>query len=751
MQYTPFALPLAASIVLLVGLALYAQRFRNVSAEYPFAILLWLCAIFAFFQLLAITTTDLTARILFSELVVVPATLVAPVVLWMALEYTGNRKWLPRRRGFLLLLVPLFVITLSMASTEHTLFRYDFQLDMSAPLPFIKTEKGIGYWLFYAYMVSVLVIACIVLAAALQRKTLRFRNTLLLLVGILIPLSADLVMVAIHSPLNDYSLAPSLFVLGGLLYAWALFWNKLFELKPFARQNVMDHLNALVFVVDSEQCLVDLNAPAQAFAKFPKDVLSKKTNALPEPWAQLFALPARELAPQPVEISADGKTRIFDKSVIPLQDKRGRTQAHAYLLLDVTERKRIEKELSDTKALLEAAFVQTPIPMVLVRAPDGIVQIVNPALLEYLGVHSKSEMVGVPLNQLERTWLDYDAQGNPVPFDRIPLALALQGITTQNVEMSVRLADNTVRWELASAAPVYNAQGEQIAAQLAFPEITAYKQVEQALCASEERYRQLADNSPIAIALVDLESGKIVYANARALELFALTREQAIGSSARDRYADPLDREKFLEVLRAQHQVTDMQARFKKGSGEIFWASISSNISLYENRPVIHTSYYDITERRNAEEALHVNLAKYSVLFEAFPLGITITDARGKILETNHAAEKILDLPKQKQNERLYDGPEWYIVRPDGTPMPAEEYASVRALREQRQVENVEMGVVTGADQIKWINVTAAPIPLEGYGVAITYGDITERKLAEAALQQANTQLRAQLQEIQLL
>jgi PAS domain S-box-containing protein len=44
------------------------------------------------------------------------------------------------------------------------------------------------------------------------------------------------------------------------------------------------------------------------------------------------------------------------------------------------------------------------------------------------------------------------------------------------------------------------------------------------------------------------------------------------------------------------------------------------------------------------------------------------------------------------------------------------------------------MGIVKDKGEITWISVTAAPIPLEGYGVAIAYGDITERKRAEEEL-----------------
>ncbi|MGD8626266.1 MAG: PAS domain S-box protein [Anaerolineae bacterium] len=158
-----------------------------------------------------------------------------------------------------------------------------------------------------------------------------------------------------------------------------------------------------------------------------------------------------------------------------------------------------------------------------------------------------------------------------------------------------------------------------------------------------------------------------------------------------------------------------------------------------------------IVQRIEAEEALHISLEKYRVLFESFPLGITVADKEGRILEGNKASEQLLNLSREEHEQREIGGAEWQIVRPDGSPMPPDEYASVRALRENQLVENVEMGIVKKDGAITWINVTAAPIPLQGHGVAVAYGDITERKQAEEGQRQALANLReseAQLRAI---
>jgi PAS domain S-box-containing protein len=138
-----------------------------------------------------------------------------------------------------------------------------------------------------------------------------------------------------------------------------------------------------------------------------------------------------------------------------------------------------------------------------------------------------------------------------------------------------------------------------------------------------------------------------------------------------------------------------------------------------------------LVARARAEAEREVALTKYSTLFDAFPLGITVSDATGRIVETNAMAGRLLGIGREEHCQRAIDSPEWQIVSTDGSLMSVDDYASVRALREQRIVENVEMGVIASSGGTTWINVTAAPLPLDNYGVVITYGDITARRQAE--------------------
>lgn len=132
---------------------------------------------------------------------------------------------------------------------------------------------------------------------------------------------------------------------------------------------------------------------------------------------------------------------------------------------------------------------------------------------------------------------------------------------------------------------------------------------------------------------------------------------------------------------------------------------------------------------------------KYHMLFELIPSGITIADIKGEIIESNKESEKLLGIPRDQHSNMRIDSDEWKIIRPDHTPMPPSEYASTIALKENRVVTNVEMGIVKEGNAITWLIVSAAPFPVSDLGIFVVYTDITRRVEAEKKLREHDSQM----------
>jgi len=332
-------------------------------------------------------------------------------------------------------------------------------------------------------------------------------------------------------------------------------------------------------------------------------------------------------------------------------------------------------------------------------------------------------------NQMSRILADDKHLGEKIP---LPFGRELKELTDGFNTMSVRLRGEIDGLEKrVQERTVELKQVNDLLEQ----DIAERKQAEEALKKSVQLLRDTGEMANVGAWELDLSTKEVL-----------MTEEVC-----RIHGVEPGYKPKLEEAIKfyAPESIPDLKATLKKttetgepydleslfiprGSKDKIWVR-SLGKAVYSGGKIVKLAgtFQNIDKYKRAEEALRVALTKYETLFDSFPLGITVSDKAGKILETNPMAERLLGVPQEEHGERKIDGQEWRIVRPDGTPMPAEEYASVRALKENRLVENVEMGIVKARGEVTWISVTAAPIPLEGYGVAIAYGDITERKQAE--------------------
>ena len=147
---------------------------------------------------------------------------------------------------------------------------------------------------------------------------------------------------------------------------------------------------------------------------------------------------------------------------------------------DITERKRMDERLERALSLLEALLDQSPVPTIVVSAPDFVVRYNNRASAEFLGVPDPRNYTGMTLAEIHtrRTWQDMHPDGTLIPVDDLAFARAMRGEIVRDEEFSVIRADGTRRWGLASATPVLSSNGELLAALVVFPDITERKRAE---------------------------------------------------------------------------------------------------------------------------------------------------------------------------------------------------------------------------------------------------------------------------------
>lgn len=253
------------------------------------------------------------------------------------------------------------------------------------------------------------------------------------------------------------------------------------------------------------------------------------------------------------------------------------------------------------------------------------------------------------------------------------------------------------------------------------------------------------DQSPTAIIITNLQ-GNIEYANPQFCKITGYEMHELTGSNPSVLKSGLHSKEFYRELWSTISSGKIWHGIFqnKHKNGNIFWeeatiAPVFNHLKQIINYVAIKQ---DITEKIAIEQKLIESEGKLKTTFDILEVGISITDEEGNIIDCNRASEKILGITKQEHLSRNYKDNNWKIVRTDLSPMPSSEYASVIALTENRPVQNVTMGIVKDDEKTSWINVSAAPLNLKGYGVAISYIDITENIHITQALLESEEKFR---------
>ncbi len=410
------------------------------------------------------------------------------------------------------------------------------------------------------------------------------------------------------------------------------------------------------------------------------------------------------------------------------------------VLRNVTRRNRAERELSDMKVLLQSAFEQTPVPMVLVSAPDGVIRLYNSACKEILGITEEPSAVGRLLAEFHQTWQDFDVDGNPVRFMDLPLARALRGESVTNLENRVVRKDGTERWELVNGAPIYNEAGNLIAGFVAFPDITEIKELEKSLIASEMIYRTLVDNLNAGLIITTID-GDIIHANDMLARMAGYeSMEEFLATKAWNIYADPWDRERLVEELFSNGSVRNKEIRSAKKDGSLYW--VSMNLILQNDEHGAPSRILglldDITERKRNEEELLASEARYRFLTEnAFDM-ISRHAPDATVLYVTPSSERLLGYRPDELIGSTVDR----AMLPDGIETAWQAINGAIAAGQDHYRVTHRMIRKDGA--VIWAETEGRIIYDDGGSVQEIHcvvRDITERKIAEQTLQEKRDEL----------
>jgi PAS domain S-box-containing protein len=272
----------------------------------------------------------------------------------------------------------------------------------------------------------------------------------------------------------------------------------------------------------------------------------------------------------------------------------------------------------------------------------------------FLAINPAGEqLLGYTQDQLRNMTIAQVVDPGSLPLVRKNMQDKIEGKSTQTAyELLVRTrTGQTCRVELVSRVVTEN--GKPVAIQGHARDITQRRAAELASRQSEQRYRSLVELSPDAI-IVHLQ-GKIAYANPAALRLArAETQNQLVGKSLLD-FVHPDYRELVTQRVKAMSakgiQVPLTEEKFLRLDGSVIDVEVAAMPITYpasegarereskgaspNSVSAILVVFRDVTDRKQADNALRQSEARYRLLFEATPIGIAVFHPDGAIIAVN--------------------------------------------------------------------------------------------------------------------
>lgn len=414
-------------------------------------------------------------------------------------------------------------------------------------------------------------------------------------------------------------------------------------------------------------------------------------------------------------------------------DPQGTVLFYQGFVTDITGQKRTEQELREANRLFEGILDGIP-DIIGVQNRDYTIVRYNKAGYEALGL-SHDEAAGNPC---------YSLIGRSTPCTPCATARALKSGQLETVEMFVPELDRNL---VCRSNPILDDNGEigLIIEQL--HDITERKRAEEALQESEERYKSLVEKSFAGVYVV--QNGHFVFINGNAASFAGHKPDELIGRRA-DSIVHPDDRDGIKERVRNMLLSQDSlphEFRIVTKAGQIRWIMETVSPIHYNGNPAILGNSMDVTEQRKAEaerrealDALQEVRKLEKGILQSVPHALFGVEER-RIFFANDAIETVFGWKPEefigKSTRLIFRTDEEWI-----------EYGTILYSRlEKEPVVIFEWDIPfvrkDGSEFFCRMSVSRIGAELgDARRIVATFEDITERRLAEAALAHSHSLMR---------
>lgn len=167
-------------------------------------------------------------------------------------------------------------------------------------------------------------------------------------------------------------------------------------------------------------------------------------------------------------------------------------------------------------------------------------------------------------------------------------------------------------------------------------------EAEAALKESQERFKALFRNNPVACLVESLDNRLTVDVNDAYVMASGFSRSDLVGQQPPNLWADPAEKQAFRQALKTQGRVNGMHARGLRRDGSQFDSLVYAELIQQGNERLMIGMVVDLSAEEKSRRALQQSEARFSKAFRYSPICMTLTRlSDGRYLEVNAACEHV--------------------------------------------------------------------------------------------------------------
>ena len=509
-------------------------------------------------------------------------------------------------------------------------------------------------------------------------------------------------------------------------------------------RSVVEEATEIVFITDDSGNFTYVNPAGLASSGYSLDELKKmKYIDLIEPdykervRRNYFRQYLRKSALSTIEYpfqTKSGNIKWFNQNarIIIENDK---VKGFYVIARDVTERRIAEQALQESEEKYRNLFNED-LTGNFVSTTEGKILLANPAFTKIFGYDSVEEVLKINIRTLYKN-----------PEDRIDIINRLKAKKKlENQELTLIKKDGKEITVIQNIIGQFDDTGNLVQLQGYIFDITERKQAEDVLKENEDRYRQIYQFSPDSIIIHDMDMN-ILNANNKAVEELGYSKVELLEKTIFELHPEN-ELKHSAQVLDAmkKKEMLMVETRFKRKDGSVFWAEATPCKYTLGGKPIIHVVIRDITERKQAEEALTEEHNLLRTLIDNLPDFIYAKDSKGRYIVCNQAHLRYL---KTTTIDKII-GKSVFEIFPQE--LAAQYYADDQEIiRSGQPIFNKEEQSVNEAGDSVWNLTTKVPLRNRDGNILGLVGiahDITERKQTEKQLQKSLKEKEILIKEI---